>query len=157
MKVVLVTIVSNKEPWFQEVRDLYSKKISHMINFEMELIKATKIDRGSAEQKKRLESELLLKSLRSDDLVVLLDERGKSIDSIKFAQWLERETLDSSHRRIVFVVGGAFGASEDLKKRAQLTLQMGPWTLNHLVAQTVLLEQIYRAMTIIKGLPYHNV
>ncbi len=157
MKIVLLTIVSNKEPWFQEAKNLYVEKINHFVKFEVEGLKASKQDRASAEQKKKIEGEMLLKYLKSDDFVVLLDERGKSLNSIQFSQWLEREGFQSSQKRIVFIVGGAFGVAEEVKKRAQLTLQMGPWVMNHLVAQTVLMEQIYRALTIMKGLPYHNV
>lgn len=156
MKILLLTLVSNKEPWFQDVKDLYSRKINPMIKFEYEGLKAPKLERGSADQKKKLESEFLLKHLKNDDLVVLLDEKGKSLSSLQFAKWFEQEALNSSQKRIVFIVGGAYGVAEDIKKRARWQLQMGPWTLNHLVAQTVLLEQIYRALTIIKGLPYHN-
>lgn len=156
MKLVLLTIVSNNESWFQQAKDLYTEKINHFVKFEVEALKASKIDRGNSEQKKKIESELLMKYLKPNDYVVLLDERGKTIDSLKLAQWFERETSHSSSKRMVFIIGGAFGVSDDVRKRAQLTLQLGPWTLNHLVAQTVLLEQLYRMMTIIKGLPYHN-
>jgi 23S rRNA (pseudouridine1915-N3)-methyltransferase len=156
LKIVLLTIVSNNEPWFQKARELYTEKINYMAKFEVEAIKASKIDRANAEQKKKLESEMLLKALKPNDFVVLLDERGKALDSLRLAQWFERENSQSTSKRMVFIIGGAFGVDEDIKKRAQLTLQLGPWTLNHLVAQTVLLEQIYRMLTIIKGLPYHN-
>lgn len=157
MKFVMVTVVSNKENWFQEVKELYEEKINHFIKFEIEGLKASKLERGSSEQKKKLESEMLLKFLKPDDKVVLLDERGKSLSSIQMSQWIDKEMAHSSSKRIVFIIGGAFGVTDEIKQRANLTLQMGPWTLNHLVAQTVLLEQIYRAMTIIKGLPYHNI
>ena len=109
-----------------------------------------------AEAKKKIESEMFFKFIKPEDLVVLLDEKGKSFSSLQFAQWMEKEGLSQSYKRIIFIIGGAFGVSDEIKKRARMTLQMGPWTLNHLVAQTVLLEQIYRAFTIIKGLPYHN-
>jgi 23S rRNA (pseudouridine1915-N3)-methyltransferase len=156
MKVVLLTVISNKEPWFQEARELYIEKINHFVKFELEGLKATKLERGSAERKIKAESEQMLKYLKPDDLVILLDEKGKSLSSIQFAAWLNKSGFESACKRMVFIIGGAFGVSSELKQRAQLTLQMGPWTLNHLVAQTVLLEQIYRALTIIKGLPYHN-
>lgn len=157
MKFVMVTVVSSKEKWFQEVKELYEEKINHFIKFEIEGLKASKLERGSSEQKKKLESEMLLKFLKADDKVVLLDERGKSLSSIQMSQWIDKEMAHSSSKRIVFIIGGAFGVTDEIKQRANLTLQMGPWTLNHLVAQTVLLEQIYRVMTIIKGLPYHNI
>lgn len=156
MKIVLLTIVSNNEPWFQKAKELYVEKINYFNKFEIEALKASKIDRANAEQKKKIESEMLLKAIKPNDYVVLLDERGKTMDSIRLAQWFEKESSQSASKRMIFVIGGAFGVDDDVKKRANLTLQLGPWTLNHLVAQTVLLEQLYRMMTIIKGLPYHN-
>ena len=157
MKIILLTIVSNKESWFQEAKALYLEKINHFVKFEVEALKASKLDRAGSVQKKKQESELLLKFLRNDDFVVLMDEKGKAWESLRFAQWFEKEAPYFSSKRLVFVIGGAFGVSDELKRRAQLTLQMGPWTLNHLIAQTVLMEQLYRVMTINKGLPYHNV
>ena len=157
MKLVLLTIVSNKEPWFLKVKDLYMEKINYFIKFEYEGFKSNKLERDNSEQKKKNESELMLKFIKPTDFVVLLDESGKFLNSIQFAKWIEKEGVQSSSKRLVFIIGGAFGVSDELKRRANMTLQMGPWTLNHLVAQTVLLEQIYRAMTIIKGLPYHNI
>ncbi len=156
MKIVLLTITSNKEKWFQELKELYLKKINYFVSFEIEALKAPKMDRAQATEKKKKESEQLLKYLKPEDLVVLLDEGGKNWSSLQFAQWVEREGLSQSYKRIVFMVGGAYGVSDEVKMRAKVILQMGPWTLNHLVAQTVLLEQVYRAFTIIKGLPYHN-
>lgn len=157
MKIVVYSIVSSKESWFEEAQALYLKKMQHFIDFEIVPLKASKIERLQSEQKKKSESELILKQLRSDDFVVLMDERGKSFNSIDFAKWLEKEALVSSgSKRFVFIIGGAFGVSEELASKAKLKLQMGPWTLNHFVAQIVLLEQLYRAFTIIKGIPYHN-
>ena len=156
MKLILLTFSSSKEEWFQQAKEVYTNKLQHFVSFEVEALKTSKMDRSQKDQKKRWESEQLMRFIKPDDLVVLLDEKGKPLDSEKFAWWLEREGLNKSYKRILFVVGGAFGVGSDVKARAQLTLQMGPWTLNHLVAQTVLMEQLYRAFTIIKGLPYHN-
>lgn len=125
MKIVLLTITSNKEPWFQEIKKVYTEKINYFAKFEIEAIKSTKIDRGSAEQKKKLESDLLTKSLKSDDLVILLDERGKSMSSIQFAQWIEKEMTYSTHKRLVFIVGGAFGVSDELKKKSSVDTANG--------------------------------
>jgi len=149
-------MVSNKEAWFQESKDLYTEKINHFIKFEVEALKAPKIDRDRSDHKIKIESEMFLKYIKSEDLVILLDEKGQSLSSLQLAKWMEKEGLNQSYKRIVFIIGGAFGVNDEVKKRAKMTLQMGPWTLNHLVAQTVLMEQIYRSFTIIKGLPYHN-
>lgn len=156
MKIILLTMASNKEQWFQKTKDIYVEKINHFMKFEVEALKAPKLGREQADSKKKMESEMFFKYIKPEDFVVLLDEKGRSLSSVQFAQWVEKEGLSSSYKRIIFIIGGAFGVSDEIKKRARITLQMGPWTLNHLVAQTVLLEQIYRAFTIMKGLPYHN-
>lgn len=156
MKFVLLTIESHREAWFQSYKSLYEEKLNHFIRFEFQSLKSNRLSRAKAEEKKRAESDLLIQALKPDDWVVLLDEEGQVLGSVELARRIEGVLNQSSFRRIVFVVGGAFGASEVLKKRAKWCLQMGPWTLNHLVAQAVLLEQLYRSLTIIRGLPYHN-
>lgn len=158
MKIVLVSFVSSKETWFQEVKELYFKKINQHFLFEHLELKTPKRERDHSDLKKKLEADLVLKVLKPDDYVVLMDEGGRSLSSVAFSQWLEKDVMmNSASKRVVFIIGGAYGVSDEVKKRARLKLQMGPWTFNHFVAQAVLLEQIYRALTLIKGIPYHNI
>ena len=84
-----------------------------------------------------------------------MDERGRELDSYKFSAEIQK-AIEANKKRVIWVVGGAFGLSDDSKRRANVTLCLSKLTLNHLVAQTLLLEQIYRGLTIIKGIPYHN-
>ncbi|HRO66365.1 MAG TPA: 23S rRNA (pseudouridine(1915)-N(3))-methyltransferase RlmH, partial [Pseudobdellovibrionaceae bacterium] len=105
--------------------------------------------------KKTAESDLILEYLKSDDYVILFDEKGESLDSRGFARRLE-QALGSSKKRLVFLIGGAFGVEEPVRKRADRILSLSPLTMNHVLAKTMAWEQIYRSFTILKNLPYHN-
>lgn len=99
------------------------------------------------------EGEALIKRLSPDDFVIALDERGKNPGSVEFAKELTR--LAGTGRRLVFIVGGPFGISGALKARADMLLSLSKMTLTHEMARLVLMEQVYRALTIIKGKTYH--
>lgn len=156
MKFVLYNLATAKEDWADEVCELYKKKISFFVPFEIQQLKAKKSARDDADFKRNEESELILKNLNNDDFVVLFDERGSSFDSIQFSKKVEN-ILGSSKKRAIFIIGGAFGVNEDVRKRADLKVSLSPMVMNHLMAQAMCLEQIYRAFTIIKKIPYHNI
>jgi len=155
MKFVLYNLATAKEAWADEAARLYTQKISHFNPFEIQTLKPKKSSRDEAAVKKKEESELILSSLSNDDFVVLFDERGKSFNSIEFSKKVE-SILSSSKKRAVFIIGGAYGVSDEVRQRAQLVVTLSPMVMNHLLAQTVALEQIYRAFTILRNLPYHN-
>jgi 23S rRNA (pseudouridine1915-N3)-methyltransferase len=155
MKFVLYNLATAKEAWADEAARLYTQKISHFNPFEIQTLKPKKSSRDEAAVKKKEESEMILSSLSGDDFVILFDERGKSFNSIEFSKKIE-SVLSSSKKRAVFIIGGAYGVSDEVRQRAQLVVTLSPMVMNHLLAQTVALEQIYRAFTIIRNLPYHN-
>lgn len=155
MKIVLLHVSSAREDWAEGAAALYVKKISGFFPCAEEALKPRKASRDDAEFKKKSDSDQLLGALKADDFVLLWDERGRSMDSRAFAKTVER-ALGSSKKRLVMVIGGAYGADEELKKRADLMVSLGPMTMNHLLAKTAALEQMYRALTILRGLPYHN-
>lgn len=156
MKFILYNLATAKEAWADEAARLYTQKISHFNPFEIQTLKPKKSSRDEAALKKKEESDLILANLSSDDFVVLFDERGKTFNSIEFSKKLE-SILSSSKKRAVFIIGGAYGVTEEVRSRAQLVVTLSPMVMNHLLAQTVALEQIYRAFTILRNLPYHNV
>jgi len=155
MKVSLVTIDSGCPQWFSSVSNEYEKKISRFVDFEIKRIKSKALARSQAGEKANWESKEILTKIDSSDFVILFDELGKSMDTQLFKKQLV-ERIEGGVRSIVFIVGGAFGASQELKQRANLTWKLSDLTMNHLIAQLVGLEQIYRALTIWKGVPYHN-
>lgn len=155
MKLALLTIGGNKEPWLNELSDEYERKIKFFVPFEIQRLKPIKLERASAEAKREAEAQALLKALGKDDLVILCDERGQELDSIKFSQKLVK-SFERGKPRVVVLIGGAFGVNEELRKRADWVWSFSPMVMNHHIAQAVALEQLYRALTIWKNMPYHN-
>lgn len=156
MKHVVLDFKTSKHLWFEEFEATYSKKISHFCDFEIVHLKTIAVDRDQFLEKTQFEEKALIKKLTSDDYIILCDERGKKFDSVQFAdQHLKAQ--QSGKKRIVFVIGGAFGVSADIRAKAHLTISLSTMVMNHLVAETVLLEQIYRSFTIQNRIPYHNI
>jgi 23S rRNA (pseudouridine1915-N3)-methyltransferase len=103
----------------------------------------------------RAQSARLLAAIPDRGYTVVLDERGQLLDSLKFAKWIERLTIDSPHG-VNFVIGGDSGFDDSVRKRADKLLSLSPMTLPHQFARVLLLEQVYRACTLIRNIPYHK-
>lgn len=155
MKWTLYDFKTAKDIWFEEAKQVYQKKIKPYGDFEIIHLKTVKADRNESEIKKRFESQILLEKLNQDDFIILLDEKGKKVDSMEFAK-LINSIHESGKKRGVFIIGGAYGVGDDIKKRSQKMICLSDMTMNHLVAEIMLLEQFYRALTIINRIPYHN-
>ncbi len=155
MSIRLLTIQSSKNSWLDIASLEFSEKINHFHKFELVQLKSAKKGREDSLSKKKEESEMLLKNLKEDDYVILFDEKGTALDSKQFSETIRKLQL-SGTKRISFVIGGAFGVDDQIKKRAQKTVKVSDFVLNHHVAMTVALEQIYRAFAIIHNKPYHN-
>ena len=97
----------------------------------------------------------VLSRIKPRDLVVLLDERGVSLTSIEFSSKIQ-QWMVQGHQRLIFIIGGAYGVNEELKKKANIVLSVSSFTLTHQMIRLFLVEQIYRAMTIIKNESYHH-
>lgn len=155
VKFVLLTIKSNKPSWVKEGLAEYLKKIDPIQKIEMIEVAGSGAARDSSDVKKRNDSKVLLGALHPDDWVILLDEKGKNLSSIDFSKKLNQILL-SGKKRAVFLIGGAYGVDQTIQDRAQLTISLSAFVMNHWVAQIVTLEQIYRGFAILKSLPYHN-
>lgn len=155
MKLVLLSIESSKQLWFSEFIELYQKKISHYVPLQIVRLRSKDRARDAQDRKIAEEGEQLLGQIDPSDFVVLCDERGQSLDTKSFSKKMI-SALESGKKRLVFVIGGAYGTSDQVKARADLKWSLSPMVLNHFVAQVVALEQLYRALTIWKGVPYHN-
>jgi 23S rRNA (pseudouridine1915-N3)-methyltransferase len=152
----LLVVSDGKEEWQQIAQNKYQKKISPFIPFEIVVIKPFREAREQRDEKQLRESEKILQKIEAKDYVVLCDEKGKEYSSVDFSKRLLKIRENFSSRRLVFVIGGAYGASESLRQRADETICLSKMTMNHHVAQLFLLEQIYRAFTILNKIPYHN-
>jgi 23S rRNA (pseudouridine1915-N3)-methyltransferase len=155
MKWVLYDFKTAREPWFDEAEQVYKKKIGPFAAFDVVHLKTMKADREDAGLKKKFESKQLLEKITNDDYVILLDEKGRKLNSPDFAKAVST-AMESGKKRGVFIIGGAFGVSEEVKARAQKSICLSDMTMNHLVAEVMLLEQFYRAHTILNRIPYHN-
>jgi 23S rRNA (pseudouridine1915-N3)-methyltransferase len=155
VKLQFYYIQSSKETWSEEAQSLYSEKLKRFYGFQLEGIKSKKIDREDSELKRKQDSADLLNRIEPTDLVILFDERGKAMTSVQFANHLLSH-IESGKKRIVFLVGGPYGITDEIRKRAQSIVSLSTFVMNHHVALITALEQIYRSSTIIRKTPYHN-
>lgn len=145
----------DKEPWLREFEAEYVKKLSRFYKIEVVRMKPSKDDRGQSAVKRKSESQLFLERVKTNDYVVVFDERGEVFTSTQFSKKMER-WLGAGRARIVFCVGGAFGFDDEMRSRADQVVSLSSFVLNHHLAQAVVMEQVYRAISIQKNLPYHN-
>ncbi len=155
MKTELILVGRTTDKHFQAGIDDYAERIGHYMPFGITVINELKSTKSlSEEQQKTAEGKLIMKQLQASDTVVLLDERGRELRSVELARWLEQK--QSTARRLVFVIGGPYGFSQEVYDRADEKLSLSKLTFSHQMVRLVFTEQIYRACTIIKGEPYHH-
>lgn len=152
----LIWIGKTQLPFVQDGISLYLKKLSHYIKVETEEIRTAKYASGTVDQWRRQETEKLLKCLNSNELNVFLDENGKRQTSIGLAQWLEKQ-MPLGWPRVNLIIGGAYGFEKSLLPANVTYLRLSDMTFTHQMVRLILLEQLYRAFTIIRGEPYHHV
>lgn len=156
MKVVFVVIGKTDASCFAEAVDEYRNRLIHYIPFEMNVIPDLKNVKNLSEaQQKEKEGELILKTVQPGDHLVLLDEHGKEFTSIQFASYMEKKTHTVA-KRLVFAVGGPYGFSEAVYRAATEKISLSKMTFSHQMIRMIFVEQLYRAMTILKGEPYHH-
>ena len=155
MQICFLTIGTKSPQWLENLVQEYNKKISYWISTNWKSISSPALGRDAQDKKKSEESESILIELKPDDYVILCDEKGSSFGSMDFAKKIEK-ILNGGKKRLVIIIGGPFGVGQEVKKRADLQLSLSTFTINHQLALAVICEQIYRAMTILKGTAYHN-
>lgn len=155
MKTILLLVGKTQDKHFIAGINDYAERIGHYMPFEIKVIPELRNTKSlSEQQQKTQEGELLLKQLQPSDTVVLLDEHGTEHRSVEFATWLQKK--QNTARRLVFIIGGPYGFSETVYKRANEMVSLSRMTFSHQMVRLVFTEQIYRACTIIKGEPYHH-
>lgn len=156
MKITLLTVGKTDRDWVKQGLDIYVSRLSHYIPFSItEIPELKKVAALTKEQIKNKEGELILKNIRPADDVILLDERGKEFSSMEFAKILQ-DKISYVGKDIVFVIGGAYGFSEDVYRRADSKISLSKMTFSHQMVRAIFTEQLYRAFTIMKGEPYHH-
>jgi len=157
MKVSLWYIGKNKQDFITEGIEFYKKKIVHYTKFEIQEYSKIKVGKNDAPAKhKKIEADFLLDKIPKTAFLVLLDEKGKQFDSVKFSRWIENQLVSSS-KDIIFLIGGAYGFDMRLYERSDMQLSLSAMTFSHQIIRVAFLEQLYRAFTIIKGEKYHNI
>ena len=155
MKTLLLLVGKTQNKHFIAGINDYAERIGHYMPFEIKVIPELRNTKNlSEQQQKTQEGELLLKQLQPSDTVVLLDERGTEHRSVEFADWLQKK--QNTAHRLVFIIGGPYGFSEAIYKRANEMVSLSRMTFSHQMVRLVFTEQLYRAYTIIKGEPYHH-
>lgn len=156
MKITLLVIGKTDAKYFVDAIAEYQKRLVHYIPFDLEVIPDIKnVKNLSEEQQKAKEGELILKSLQAGDYLVLLDDKGKEYTSVKFAEYIEKK-MHAVPKRLIFVVGGPYGFSDEVYSRANEKLTLSRMTFSHQMVRLIFVEQLYRAMTILNNEPYHH-
>ena len=156
MKICLLVIGKTDEAYLQKGIELFHKRIPHYIPFELKIIPDVKNAKNLSEDlQKEKEGELILQQIVGSDELFLLDENGEEFTSIKFARFLEKKMV-AGLKRLVFVIGGPYGFSASVYSKAIGKVSLSKMTFSHQMVRLIFLEQLYRAMTILKGEPYHH-
>lgn len=155
MKILLLVFGETDRTYIQKAIDEYIHRINYFCPFEMEIIPKPK-NHGRIPPMKQIqiEADLFLQKTNANDMIILLDEKGEKYTSQTFAKQME-QWMNSGKKRIIFIIGGAYGIYKTLKQN-YLSVSLSQMTFNHQIVRLLFVEQVYRAFTILKGLPYHN-
>jgi 23S rRNA (pseudouridine1915-N3)-methyltransferase len=156
MKIVLIVVGKTKEAYLQAGEAEYLKRLGKFNKPEVVMVPDIKSAAGrNATQLAEKESQSIMSRIQPGDTVVLLDDKGQSYTSEAFADWLEHKQVHGT-KRLIFVVGGAYGFSEALYQLADEKLSLSKMTFSHQMVRMIFLEQLYRAYTIVHHMPYHH-
>jgi 23S rRNA (pseudouridine1915-N3)-methyltransferase len=154
IKLIAIGKTDNKE--LQQLMDVYQKRLGFYIKFDLDIIPDIKQAKSlSEDQQKQKEGELILSKLSVTDVLILLDENGKQLDSVDFSDYLQKH-MNSGIKQLVFVIGGPYGFSQEVYNKAQGTLSLSKMTFSHQMVRLFFIEQLYRGFTILKNEPYHH-
>ena len=156
MKILLLVIGKTDENYLTEGIHKYCKRLRHYIGFDFEEIPDLKNRKSLSEsQQKKQEGILIISKLKAGDKLILLDDKGKDFSSLGFSEYLQQQ-MNSGIKRLVFVVGGPYGFDESVYAKAQAKLSLSKMTFSHQMIRLFFVEQVYRALTILKNEPYHH-
>ena len=154
IKLLAIGKTDNKE--LTSLIDTYKSRLNHYIKFEFEIIPDLKKAKNLSEnEQKQKEGELILKKVSSSDALILLDEKGKQFSSLNFADYLQKQ-MNTGLKQLIFVIGGPYGFSDDVYKKANGKISLSKMTFSHQMVRLFFIEQLYRGFTILKNEPYHH-
>jgi 23S rRNA (pseudouridine1915-N3)-methyltransferase len=155
MKLTLLCVGKTDNKHLENLLSEYTKRLSKFIRFQIEYIVPRNTSKLQPNEMKRAEGSFILQKTEKADFIVLLDEQGVTYTSQQFAKQLQKY-MNAGYRHIVFVVGGAYGFSDEVYNKADAKLSLSKMTTTHQLIRLFFTEQLYRAFTILKGHPYHN-
>ena len=156
MKIKLIYVGKTSKRFLEDGEKEYTKRLKRYVPFEVvELPDIKNAKKRSEEEIKSLEAETILKHIKPNDLVILLDEKGKELTSVKFSKYIQKQ-FNSGSQGLVFIIGGPYGFSASVYERANDQLALSKLTFSHQMIRMFFIEQLYRALTILKGKPYHH-
>ena len=156
MRITLFLIGKTDKEYIKQGMHLYQERISHYIPFHTKVLPDVKRNvKRTENEHKKMEGVILLKSIDPSDILIIFDERGKEYSSLKFAGFIQNFMI-SGVKHLVFAIGGPYGFSEDVINRANFKVSLSRMTFPHQLVRLIILEQIYRAFSIIRGEPYHH-
>lgn len=154
MQVTILNIANKAPSWVLDATKEYLKRINHgKYSCELIEIKADKINKPTHEIME-MEAKKFAAHIPKNSFIIALDERGKFFDSIEFAKFLENTTLNFHH--ITFIIGGANGIHDSLKEKCHAMISLSKMVFPHMLVRVIILEQIYRAISILENHPYHR-
>ena len=156
MKIKLIVVGKTHAKYLIQAEEEYLQRLKHYIKFEKVIIPDLKNSKNlkPIEQNRR-EGELIISKIEKNEEVVLLDDKGVEFTSIKFAQFINQKMIQST-RCLTFIIGGAYGFSDEVYTRANAKLSLSKMTFSHQMVRMIFKEQLYRALTILKGEKYHH-
>lgn len=153
MKITFLTVGKAHESYIQDGVNIFTKRISHYYKVDWKIVTPSKL--SDPKTIKKEEAVAILKCLQSDDVLILLDERGKNISSPELATLIQQKANQST-QHLVFLIGGAFGVASEIMQRAQFTWSISKLVFPHMLVRLILAEQIYRACSILANEKYHH-
>ncbi|MDD7888106.1 23S rRNA (pseudouridine(1915)-N(3))-methyltransferase RlmH [Flavivirga sp. 57AJ16] len=154
IKLLAIGKTDNKE--LQSLINEYTKRLGFYIKFSLEIIPDIKNVKNLSEaQQKQKEGELIISKLNATDILILLDESGKQLDSVGFSAYLQKH-MNSGIKQLVFVIGGPYGFSQDVYNKSNGKISLSKMTFSHQMVRLFIIEQLYRGFTILKNEPYHH-
>lgn len=156
MNIELIVVGKTDSREVEALVEMYAKRVNHYCRFSITTLADVRNTRNMApSRQKQLEGEAIMKSLTESDFLVLMDERGGQYTSMEYAQWLQKRML-SGVKRLVIVIGGPYGFSDEVYARANQKISLSKMTFSHQIVRAIFAEQLYRAFTILNNEPYHH-
>jgi 23S rRNA (pseudouridine1915-N3)-methyltransferase len=156
MKIALLQTGKTSERYLTEGIAIFEERLRKYSAFEILTVPDIRRTHNLPDREQKIrEGEQILRFFRNDDYIVILDDKGKEFSTIEFSVWLEKCFM-LQKKRILFVIGGAWGFSEDVLKKTDMSLSLSLMTFSHQMVRLLFIEQLYRAFTIMKGEPYHH-